>query len=347
MKQRSYLKSAYASITCIARVLFSKRVGISSLRAVAIMSICALLGAGITLSSAPSKAFAAPATPPTDWSFYITSASTSTAFNLGCSQGHFDSGHSPVIDSEVILDFGEQYYSDGSGGVLLLSGIQISNAQIQAVTEAFSDGYWDCTGTDSTSVLYLGIGINNYGNSTYASGVTWGNNVAAIQNSNKSKGYTAQVAMYGANDIESWCPSNCVSPSAVMSWVNGFSSVPGSYKYFNLGSADGCPAYSSGNGACNGAWNQYDYWYLSYGAPAALSVPEIYYAIQANQWAMISLYGSQYQAARIYFAGPLDEYDLDNTTLTAPQAWSNLWNDINSNTATTDNMPFSFEIHNE
>lgn len=311
------------------------------------MTLCTLLSTTVTLSGATSKAFAMEAQPPTDWSFYITSANTSTAYNLGCNQGHFDAGHSPVVSSEVILDFGEQYYSDGSGGVLLLSGIQISNAQVQAVAEAFSRGYWICTGSDSTSTVYIGIGINNYGNSTYASGVTWGNNVAAVQNYNQSQGFASQVAMFGANDIESWCPNNCVSPSAIMSWVNGFSSVPGSYKYFDFGSADGCPPYSSNNGGCNGAWNQYDYWYLSWGAPAALAVPEIYYAVQAQQWAMISLYGAQYQSSTIYFQGPLDEYDLDNTTLTAPQAWSDMWNDLNSNSSTAISMFFSFEIHNE
>jgi len=330
----------------LVRVLFSKRVSISCLRVLALMSLCALLSSTITLYRTP-KVFALQAKPPTDWSFYISSASTSTAYNLGCNQGHFDAGHSPVINSEVVLDFGEQYYSDGSGGVLLLSGIQISNAQVQAVTEAFARGYWICTGNDSTSTLYLAIGINNYGNATSASGTTWGNNVAAAQAYNKSMGYTSQVVMFGANDIESWCPSNCVSPSAVISWVNGFSSVSGGYKYFDFGSADGCPQYSSNNGGCNGAWNQYYYWYLSWGATAALALPEIYYPAQAQQWAMISLYGAQYRSAPVYMQGPMDEYDLDNTTLTASQAWNDLWTDLNNNSATAQSLSFSVEIHNE
>jgi hypothetical protein len=65
----------------------------------------------------------------------------------------------------------------------------------------------------------------------------------------------------------------------------------------------------------------------------------------AQQWAMISRYGEQYQSHRIYFQGPMDEYDLNNTTLTSSQAWNDLWTDLNNNSATAANMSFSFQIH--
>src|SRR5258708_2940650 len=335
----SHWKSVLTGITRSVHDLLSERVIISCARALALVSMCALVFSITALHAAP-KAFAAQAKPPTDWSFYMTSASTSTAYNLGCNQGHFDAGYNPVVSSEVVLDFGGQL-GDGSGS-LMINGMQISNAQIQAVAEAFSRGYWICTGNDSTSTLYLGIGTNNsYYDVSYAGGQTWANNVAGVQAYNKSMGYTAQVAMFGANDIETWCDkygNNCVSPTPVKDWVSGFSSVPGGYKYFDYGSADGCPTNSSNNGWCNPGWSQYDFWYLSWGAPAALAVPEIYYSGNAQQWAMISLYGWQYQRSLIYFPGPMDEYDLNNTTLTSSQAWNDLWTDLNNNSGTAEDM---------
>lgn len=131
-------------------------------------------------------------------------------------------------------------------------------------------------------------------------------------------------------------------------WVQGFASVSG-YDYLDFGSADGCPTNSSNNGPCNNGWNQYDVWYVSWGAPPAFPTPEIYYSALAQQWAMISLYGAQHQGSygTVYMQGPWDEYDLDNSTLTASQAWTDLWTDLNNNSATKQSMLYSLEIHNE
>ena len=272
----------------------------------------------------------------------MNSTSINTAYTLGCNQGHFDKSFSPVVNSEVVLDFGGQL-SNGSGS-LMISGGSITNAQIEAVAEAFSHGYWVCTGSDTTSYVKLGIGTNNsYYDVSYSGGQAWAHDVAAVQSYNHSQGYDSQVVMLGANDIESWCP-NCVSPSATINWANGFASVSG-YLYLDYGSADGCPTNSSNNGSCNGGWNQYDYWYVSWGATPALPTPEIYYASLAQQWAMISLYGAQHQNATVYMQGPWDENDLDSSTLTSSQAWNDLWTDLNNNSATAQNMSYSLQIH--
>jgi hypothetical protein len=132
------------------------------------------------------------------------------------------------------------------------------------------------------------------------------------------------------------------------SWVQGFYNVAGgTYKYLNFGSADGCPTTSYGNGSCNNGWNQYDEWYVSWGVLPALPTPEIYYPALAQQWAMISLYGAKYQNSTVYIQGPMDEYDLDNSTLTSSQAWNDLWIDLNNNSATAQGMVYSLQIHNE
>ena len=349
VQQHTFWQSAYTGFVGFKRLVytfFSQRVLRSGKRVLALLSLCVLISSMITTQGTP-RAFAAAAKPQTDWSFYIYSTSTTTAYNLGCSQGKFDASFSPVVNSEVILSFGEQYNSDGSGGVVLLNNTVISNAQVEGLAEAFAHGYWYCTGSDSTSVLNLAIGTSNYGNATPASGKTWANDVAAVQASNRSNGYASQVGMLGAYDMESWCPNHCVTPSGAMAWESGFGSVSGGYKYLDYGSADGCPQTTASNGGCSGGWKQSDYWYLSWGATPALPVPEIYVTAQAQQWAMISLYGAQSQGARLYMQGPLDEYDLDTTTLTASQAWSYLWTNLNNNAATTDTPPYSLEIHND
>jgi hypothetical protein len=87
-------------------------------------------------------AFAVQSKPPTDWSFYIYAANNSDAYTLGCNQGKFDASYSPSVNSEVVLDFGGQN-STGSG-TLMTNMVAISNAQIEAYAEQFSDGYWTC-----------------------------------------------------------------------------------------------------------------------------------------------------------------------------------------------------------
>ncbi|GCE19565.1 hypothetical protein KDK_33650 [Dictyobacter kobayashii] len=256
--------------------------------------------------------------------------------------GRADASHSPVINSEVVLDFGGQL-SNGSGA-LMINGVTISNAQIEAVAEEFAHGYWHCTGSgDTSSVLKLGIGTNNsYYDVSSAGGKTWVNMVAAVQSYNHSKGYDSQVVMMGANDME----PGFGSASSTIAWAQGFASVSG-YLYLDYGSADGCPQYSTGNGSCNNGWNQYHEWYLSWGSPAAIVAPEIYYSSMARQWAMISLYAAQSQGGAVQMQGPMDEYDLDTSSLTPRQAWSDLWTNLNYKSSTAQNMPFSLEIHQE
>lgn len=291
-----------------------------------------------------SKALAIQARPPADWSFYINSTSTSTAYTFGCDQGRADASFSPPINSEVVLDFGGQL-SDGSGA-LMTNGVSISNSQLESVTESFAQGYWDCTTVnDNTSIMHLAIGTNNsFFDVSFSGGQTWANEVATIQSFITAQGWNSQIVMLGANDIE---PGFGDAPSAI-AWAQGFASITG-LLYLNYGSADGCPQFTTGNGSCINGWNQFDVWYVSWGSPPAEPAPEIYFLSQSRQWAMISLYGSQSQSSlgAVLMQGPWDEHDLDTTTLTSVQAWNALWTDLNNNSDTAQDMPFAMEIQRE
>ncbi|HEX5418197.1 MAG TPA: hypothetical protein VFZ25_21280, partial [Chloroflexota bacterium] len=266
-----------------------------------------------------------PAKPPTSASYYILSTDPGRAYPIGCQQGSADAQPSPPVNSLVVLDFGGQL-ADGSGS-LLVSGTPVSNAQIAAIAEAFAHGYWYCTGSDYTSVLTLVVGTNNsYYDVSYGGGQTWARTVAAIAAYNQSHGYSAQVVVDGGNDIE---PAWADAPSS-RAWADGFSSV-GSAFSFNYGTADGCPTTSYLNGRCANGWSQSDVWYVSWGSSAALTLPEIYYPVNASQWTMIGLYGAEFHGSggSIHFSGPLDTYPLWHSSNTADQAWSQFWSSLN------------------
>jgi hypothetical protein len=298
----------------------------------------ALAALAVVVDRAP-PAFAVQAKPPTDWSFYVATPDTASAYNLGCNQGAYDAGFAPPSNSLVVLDFGGQL-PDGSGS-LLINGVSVSNSQIESAAEAFSHGYWDCTGADTTSVLLLGVGTNNsYYDVNSAGGSTWAQLVADINASNKSNGYDAQVSVGGANDME----PGFDTAAHTEDWANGYTAINPAW-YVNYGSADGCPPSSASNGACANGWRQYDAWWVSWGALPAFPLPEIYYQVNANQWTMISLYGAWYQGSKMGFYGPLDENDLGTSTFTSDQAWSSLWSDVNSHPETAEDMSYSAQIH--
>ena len=115
----------------------------------------------VAIAYQPQRVFAStPPKPETDWSFYMSTTSTSTAYNLGCNQGKFDAGFSLPIDSEVVIDFGGEY--DNSGDTQFINGVTATVSQIEAAAVSFAEGYWVCTGPgDGTSVIQLGIGTSN------------------------------------------------------------------------------------------------------------------------------------------------------------------------------------------
>jgi hypothetical protein len=93
---------------------------------------------------------------------------SSQAYTLGCNQGKYDAGFRPVVDSEVVLDFGGP---DGND--------YLNYSAIESASEQFALGYFVCTGSDTTSVVTLGLGTNN---SAHVSYMTWANTVKAVQN---------------------------------------------------------------------------------------------------------------------------------------------------------------------
>jgi len=287
-----------------------------------------------------------------DWSFYVTNIDPSQAETLGCNQGNYDTAHGNK-NSEVTLEFGVQR-SGGVGTLLTQINANVTNAQIETYAERFSYGYWHCTGSNTTSVLRLGIGTNTsvIGRSSSSIGQTWATVVNDVRSWNSTHGnpttgaccVSSQVVTNGANDIETG--SNWDTSLNVKQWAIGFDGATTAF-YYDIGDAGGCPSTSwGGSTICNASWHQSDVWVVSWGQSAALSAPEIYNPTLAKQWHMISAYGVRIQLkAKISFEGPLDDNFTDPGSNTSQQAWDQLWTEINSTTDTGGPLKYSMQIH--
>lgn len=297
-----------------------------SAAAVALCLVAAIASVG------PASAQTLPAAAPPDGvddSYYVTSSNSQLIFDMGCQDGKVDATHG-AAQRLTILDFGGQY-ADGSGTKPVVGPLELTNAQIENLTENYALGWYVCVGSDFSAVLTLGIGTNNsLRDVTNSGGATWANVVAAVANAEAP--ITKRIVVDGANDMETeWS-----TPAAALSWAAGYGAAgTGSY-YFDYGDAGGCPQTTATNGPCNNGWNQRDVWEVSWGEPTALPLPEIYYAANAAQWTQISKYGkAAVHGAAINFTGDLSEFSADPTTLNPTDAWTSLATSLKSAAQTT------------
>jgi hypothetical protein len=292
--------------------------------------------------------------PNTNWSFYLNTTNTNTIYQLGCNQGSADAADHN--NSFVILDFGAQDNANSGTyfpGVKINSPTQPSSASYatdENLAEVFAWGYYKCASnnSDTTTTLFLVVGTNNSGYSVnYGGGQGWGNVVSAVGSYISNNSAEAdQVVVYGGNDIESWG-----SASGTLAWTAGYQANAPGYSYVDHGSADGCPTtISSPPGSCSNNWNQYDYWYVSWGNNIGEAAPEIYNTSgdQATQWALISAYGANNENNYIAaFESVLDEYDLNSGTNSSAQAWTDLWNALTFWNVVPVGIAFSSQMHRE
>jgi hypothetical protein len=309
----------------------------------------ALLAVSTLLSIFPRAAFATPAQPLLDLGYYMNTTNTTTAYNEGHADGAWDASHGNANRLAYLDFFGQN--SSGTG-TLTNTNLPFTNAQIESVAEQYASGYFGGTGSDLTSVLFLGVGTNNsLSDISTAGGTTWAGVVNDVNSWVVSHSINSQITIWGGNDIEAWYSNT--SPSQITAWANGYDAHT-SALYVNFGSADGCnqTGYTSGNGyVCssrngNANFTQHDYWNLSYGLPNAVSLPEIYSTGAAAEWTQLCLYGKNIQGKEIFFEGPLNNWYKDSTSLTATAAWNDFWNDLAA-TACSQTPSFAVGTHDE
>jgi len=268
----------------------------------------------------PTQSTVAVSPPPNTTTWYMN---TSNPDNL------------PILQAHTVLTFGDLVGEDLT--------IFLSTSLIADTTEQFARGYYLCTGSDTSSQLYLAAGVNNYGAGvTNAHGCAWASMIKKVNTWISNKAYSSQVKIRAAADIE----PDFGSDAATKAWVNGYNANYGSGLWlYNVGAASGCPwtGTPSASSPCNNGWVVDDVWYVSWGATPFYVIPEIYNTSGANaqQWYRISLYSALYKSGKISFSGTLTQNQacqqmdgcagIDNTP---SQGWMQLFNATYADTRT-------------
>ncbi len=264
-------------------------------------------------------------------SIYESTTNAAVLQNQGCKVAH----QAPGL---LILDWGQPvYFGHNVYGTYDFGGNDDTDTAILHAVANFAQGIWNCR-TASTNIA-LGIGESNYFSdhalplttaAWYADGQQWGvmvNNVQSFLNNNH---YNNVVGANGAGDLEvEWENFTLTS-----SMVNGYNSVT-RHIYFDFG--DDSPGW----------WTNYQVWYVAYGAPDNLPLPEIFYNANAvYDWEALDMWACRYEGGPMYFKGTISEF-VPNTN-TPTQAFMDMYNAEASNSCTASalsGMIFSTEIY--
>ncbi len=292
----------------------------------------------------------ASAAPASGNSYYVTGYSTSWAYSVGCTLGTADKNLAGTQRHVVVLDFGAMYLSSSSVWmVTAFQGADFSLASARVMVQEFAHGYWVCTGSDTTSTAYVGLGTNNsWGTITASAGAALAVQANTAWNTIQNNGWIQGFAI-GANDFESWNQSSS-SATAARAWIDGYNGVSSKPFFVNYGSADGCPtAAMPSAGSCNVGLPAETIWRVSWSG-VAYPLPEIYVTTGAwaKQWRYLSLYSYVNHGGRFSFQGVMTQSGAcaqvggcpgaDNSPSTG---WSQLNTQVNadSRTATTPGAP--------
>jgi hypothetical protein len=205
-----------------------------------------------------------------------------------------------VPDAIVVLAFGRPQRHHGRWGASLFGHRFASTEAVERAGRAYASGYWRCSQGTPTRIE-VALGTSNYGGAvTLAHGKAWARMVNRANEWAADKGLRPKVRFAGASDIElGWN-----GPGVSRRWVRGYDSVT-RWRFYNFGDAAACQP----RGNCLGAWTQEDVWFVSWGAPSAWPLPQVYNesGIMAEQWYRLSLYSYREHGARMTIVGTLSQ----------------------------------------
>ncbi len=248
-------------------------------------------------------------------SYYITSIEPDKMYNLGCDLGTRDAITDGIQDSLVILDFGSPTNKNGELGASLLSSNPTATTTLALAVETYAKGYYDCTAGDYSSHLTIGIGTTNYqlsGGTGWTGAVTrdhghaWTWMVNAVNDYIIQQGYSSQVSVVGANDLE----VSFNTPANTIPWIDAYDDW-NLYPLIDFGDLAGCPTRLRPDWTCGNGWTMDNVWYKAYGASPNSPLPEIYltYGTNARQWAYLSHWAVlNKEGHRIDFLGTLTQW---------------------------------------
>jgi hypothetical protein len=149
-----------------------------------------------------------------------------------------------------------------------------------------------------------------------------------------------------------------VREASSRAWANAYSGVSGRRIYYNFGDAAGCQTFSQGDASSCGTsgqpgWDSADVYYVSWGASAALPLPQIYneQGTNAEGWVMINKWALNNSLGKMAIRGPLSQNQACNqvggcagVNNTSSQAWSQMVNKMDAKPETIVDMLYSVDI---
>ncbi|MFN2590208.1 MAG: hypothetical protein ABR518_05515, partial [Actinomycetota bacterium] len=228
------------------------------------LALC-LTGVDAVHGAAPAKAETSQ--PSTSTSYYLRTTRPKALDAMGCRFGRGVHAGKQPTDALVVMAFGRPRRKWGIHGASLFGVRFASVSTIRDAGVAFAGGFHRCVRHGQHSVRIV-LGTSNFGPGvSYRHGQAWAEMVNQANERIAKRGWEERIEFAGGNDIElTWN-----GPKRTRAWVRGYDSV-NRWPYYDFGDAAGCPPY----GRCAGAWTLEDVWYVAWGAPPAIPLPEIY-----------------------------------------------------------------------
>jgi len=283
--------------------------------------------------------------PGSAWSRYMRTADPTILREMGCGDAKAVRSHRQPTDAVVVLDFGKPASAGGHEGTVMFGTGFHPIGWIVDGAHAYAQGFRRCLGP-VPATLRVALGTSNIGrNVTYRHGRAWGQMVEEANAWAFGTGVAPTVTFDGADDIEpGWS-----GPEHARSWVRGYASAT-TRPYYDYGGLAGCPPV----GNCEGRWTMEDLWYVAWGAPNAIPLPEIYTrnGISANQWYQLAVFSYERHHRRMAVAGVMSQHGacaqvhdpcsgLDNRP---GQAWAQLSSRLNADRRTAVRIRWSTDI---
>lgn len=243
----------------------------------------------------------------------------------------------------VVLDFGAPCYNPNT----LVYGTQLFNtysctpdAQLVPLAQAWIRGYQSANPA-SAPVTVLGLGTSNSltgadppgfaltSSQMYSSGFAWFGNVVQPVATGLS-GSAAPITVWAASDIEQSSGGDWYDAATTRPWLDGYQAAAGTPVGSKCGATTPYQMVDYGDYVPSApGWSAADVYFVSWGAPLACALPEIYYSGNENGWVQLSnQWAPSHGLPSIQFTGVMSE-DGANGSLSAAQSWNTLASKVN------------------